>query len=489
MSLRKQAARGVLWSAAGNWGQQITTLVVFTLLSRLLEPEDFGIAALAVVFTAFVKIVAEQGLADAIVQRADIDDEHLDAAFWASLGFGSILAVVLAAGSPLAGSLLDEPDFAPVLAAIAFGLVLRGLISVQQAILTRDLAFASLTARSLLSVTAGGVVGVGAAFAGAGVWSLVAQNLTSEFVSVLVLWRASPWRPRLRFSKRHFRDLFAFGINVVGYRTLLFFDRRSADLLIGYVLGATALGFYTIAYRLQQLVINLTTFIIDQVAFPIFAKLQADRDTTKRAYYESTQMTGLVAFPAFLGLLVAAPALTRALFGTKWDDSIPVMQILAVGGLLQSVMFLNGTVIKALGKPGWRLIITFATAALGVAAILGVVDGGIVPVAIAVTGVNYVAAPIWYWAVNRLIDLELTVYLRAIAPPLVAALVMAGAAFAVGTMVEGVSAWAQAIAVVGTGLVVYPAAMYVVGRRVMLNAVALGRSAIPGRRGHRDESL
>ena len=114
------------------------------------------------------------------------------------------------------------------------------------AILQRKLAFDKLAARSLAAAMVGGVVGVSMAFAGFGVWSLVGQNLAIALVGAIVLWRASDWRPGFGLSKRHYRDLFGFGVPVLGTSILRASVRRSDDFLIGYFLGPTSLGYYTI---------------------------------------------------------------------------------------------------------------------------------------------------------------------------------------------------------------------------------------------------
>ena len=108
MNLRQRAARGVFWSATGNWGQQVATLLVFALLSRLLTPEAFGLVALTAIFTDLMKVLADQGMADALVQRSDLDPEHRDTAFWVSLGLGAVLAILLASTAWLIADLVNQ---------------------------------------------------------------------------------------------------------------------------------------------------------------------------------------------------------------------------------------------------------------------------------------------------------------------------------------------------------------------------------------------
>ena len=482
MNLHQQAAQGVFWSAAANWGYQLTTLAVFAMLSRLLTPEAFGLVALASVFTAFTKLIAEQGLADALVQRAELEPEHFDTAFWLSMGVGAVLAAGLAGSSWLIADIVNEPDVAPVLMWLSVIMLFTGLSSVQRAILTRDLRFASLAMRTLTSVVVGGVVGVATAAAGFGVWSLVAQLLTIEIVGTIALWTASDWRPRFRFSRSHLRDLFSFGANVVGYRILRFTNTRIDNLMVGSFLGATALGFYVVAYRLLDLLINLTTSIIGSVAFPVLSRIQDDRPRVQNAYYKSIRVTSVMAFPLFAGLIAVAPEATRLVFGSQWDESVPVMRVLAVAGLLQSILFVNNIVMKSLGKPAWRLVVMGITALLLVLSFSVAVRSGIVAVAVAFAAVTYLMAPAWLYGAHRLIGLSFKRYLQQVGPPLVAAIVMMLSVFSAKLVVNELVVLWQVVVLVGVGVVTYAGALWFGGGRSVAREVAqLARMAIPGR--------
>lgn len=424
MSLRQKAAKGVVWSVIQKWGLEAISLLSFVALSRLLDPEAFGLVAMASVFTAFVQIFLDQGFGAAIVQRADVEQEHLDTAFWTSVLTGILMAVGALAAADLVAGFFQEPRLAPVLSWLSLSFILGGLSSTQLAILQREFAFKSLAARSLSATAVGGVVGVSMALAGFGVWSLVGQILVSGLAGVIVLWRASDWRPGFNFSRKHFTELFTFGISIIGNKTLIFFNRRSDDFLIGYFLGATMLGYYTIGYRLLLVMIRLVTGITNTVAFPTFSRLQHKPEQMRRAFYNVTQYTSLLAFPVFIGLALLAPELIPALFGEQWAPSIPVMQILALIGILQSLLVFNGTVIKACGKPSWLLGIMLLTSVCSVIGFLLAVRWGIVAVAASLVIVGYLLAPVSYIAVRRLIQINIRTYLWQFAAPLSASLVM-----------------------------------------------------------------
>jgi PST family polysaccharide transporter len=465
----------------GNWGNQLAAFLVFVVLSRLLPPDAFGLVALAAVFVGLTQVIANQGLVDALVQRKHLDPEHLDTAFWMSMAFAIALTAVAMAGAQPIAAAFHEPRLAPVLMGLALSIPISGLTLVQRALLSRAFAFRSLTLRTLASIVVGSIVGIGAAAAGFGVWSLVAQNLANQLAGAVVLWRVEAWRPRLRFSRSHFNDLFGYGINVVAFRVLNYFNRRADDLLIGAFLGPTALGFYSVAYRMLVLLIEVTSNLIDAVAFPVFSRLQDDADRLRRVYYKSSTFAALVAFPGFLAILVLAPQIVEVVFGPKWSESVPVMQVLTLFGIVQALIYLNSTMVKALGKPSWRVIIVGITAVFNVAAFFVAVQHGIVAVALALVIVGYVLAPVSFWAVNRLLPISTRTYIRHIAQPLAASLVMTAVMFGLRHALEDRQPALVLITVAAAGGATYIGALYVFARPLAAEAVELARRAIPRR--------
>jgi PST family polysaccharide transporter len=425
LNLRTRAAKGVFWTATGAWGRQLALFVVIAIQTRLLDPTDFGLVAFAAVFVGFTHIIADEGLADALVQRKELERAHLDATFWTTLAFAVVLTVILAALAVPIAALLGDEELAPVLVVLSLSIPIASTSLVQRALLTRELKFRSLALRSLIGITVGGICGVIAAFAGLGVWSLVIQNLAGVTAGTLVLWRVTDFRPRLTFSYSHCRELLGFGSSVVGFRLLIYFTRWADDLLIGAFLGPAALGFYTVGSRMLRMLIQVTSSLIDRVSFPLYSRLQDQPARLKAAFYKSTAFASLIAFPVFLATAVLAPEVVELFFGPKWADSIPVMQILAFFGLIQVLTYLNGTTIKALGKPGWLVVIVGITAGLKVGAFLVAVQYGLIAVAVAATLVGWIVAPLYYWGVKRLVDVSLSEYWRSLQVPVVGSILSA----------------------------------------------------------------
>lgn len=425
--LRQQTVRGVAWSAVQNWGSRVISFLVFPILAHKLSPEAFGLVALAGVYIALLEVFADESYGTAIEQRASLEAPHLDSTFWFFLGSGLILATLsIALAKPIAAFFKND-ELAPILRWLSLSYVLTCLSGVQTSLLRRDLRMRALALRSLLATAAGGLVGIGMAFGGWGVWSLVGQQLAAGAVGVVVLWASSPWRPQWRFSWPHFRQVGSIGLPVMGARVLDFFNRRFDSLLIGRFLGAAALGYYNVAYRLLLLLTQLLTGSATQVAMPAFAKVQSEPARVRGAYYGAVRLTSLVAFPVFFAVLVLAPEIVRLIFGPGWGESEPVVRILALVGVLHSVQYYNASVMVAMGRARQRLGLLAVHATVNTVGFLLAVRHGITAVAAVYAVRGYLLAPMDLYYVRRLIDLEYLELLRQLAPALTCSTAMAAA--------------------------------------------------------------
>ena len=424
MGLKQEAVQGVVWSAAQKWGVRLISFFVTLVLARLVLPESFGLVAYATVFISFAGVFIDQGFSDAIVQFAHLDREHLDTAFWIGVltGIAFTLATFLSAG--LIANLLHEPRLAPIIKWLSLSFILSPLSGVQGDLLRRKLAFKVLMIRSMISTVISGTVAVVMAFLGFGVWSLVAKLLVDSAVNVIVMWRVSDWRPGFHFSRSHFKQLFSFGINIVGGDFVDFLSVHSDDFLIGYFLGPVALGYYTLAYNLLIMLTDILVSVPNKVSFPIFSRIQNDLERMKSAFYEVTQLQSLMAFPVFLGLCAVAPEAVRVLYGDNWAASIPVIQILMLMGIVRSASYFYSSIFRASGKPSWRFGIYALTAAFNVAGFLIVVRMGIVAVAVSYVVVSYTLMPLYFLLIQKLIHITIRSHLSQYFPAFVASLVM-----------------------------------------------------------------
>lgn len=425
MSIKLKAIKGALWTAIQNWVSQAGALVVFFALARLLQPEDFGLVALANVFVAFMQIFLEQGFAQALIQRDELEPEHLDTAFWSNVVIGGLLTGIGFISANGIALLFQVEGLTPVLRCMSIVFLINGFRGTQQAILERQFAFRAIALRSILGICIGGLAGIFAAVSGLGVWSLVIQQLTNELVGTLVLWGASDWHPGFRISLGHFKQLFNFGINILLLNFIGFFNTRMNDFLIGYFLGVNVLGYYAIAYRTLQVLTQLLVRTTSAIALPTFSRLKNQIQRFREAFYTATRLTSVIAFPVFASVIVLAPVMVKLFFGEKWLPCVPLLQMLSIVGMIRSVTFFKSSVLIAAGKPVWTVRLKLLNVTANLIGFSIAYRYGIYAVTMAFVLHNVLLFPISQLVISRIVTIPLAKYIRQFIMPFISSLLMA----------------------------------------------------------------
>lgn len=463
--LQSHAVKGAAWALMQTWGARVMTLVVVTILSRLLDATDFGLVALGSVFVEFGYWLADGGFGKALVARAEIDEDLVSTAFWTAVGISLSLCAGLILGAPLIAHAMDEPRLTPVIRLLSLNYVFIAAGSTPLALLQRELKFKSIALRQLLSTLAGAITGCTLAFAGKGVYALVSQTLASGICSLVVLWASTKWRPKLRFRKTYFNEMFSFGSKVMGTEVLSFAGRRGDDFLIGALLGPTQLGYYTIAFRYLTIVVELMTGSLGSVVFPVFSRMQGDQKRTTRTYLGVVRMSATLALPTFLGMATLAPEILATVSGSKWLPSVPAMRVLCMAGCLYSVSYFYRDLLLSNGKANWVLrYMAFTIPALMLSFAVGA-QWGIFGVAVAGTVAHFAIHPIDLAMVRKVAPFRLAQYVQQFFRPLFCALLMVaslsfGRSF-LGTEMESVP---RLILLVAFGAAIYAAGLLLFAR-------------------------
>jgi PST family polysaccharide transporter len=374
MAATRAIGGGIAWMAAANWTEQAVNFIVFTILARMLGAEALGTVAMAFVFVFLSEVVVRESVSEGLISAETATDADRNVAFWtlAALGIALMLALWLMAGT--IAELFGVEVVAGLVAALALTIPLIAVTAVPVAILRRDMRFRALSIRAVLGVLAGGVAGVGMAFAGYGVWSLIGQRLAQVGVNAVLAWSASGWMPGLRLSGDAARRIGGFGGKVVGLRLAEAAAVQVPQLLIGTLLGPMALGFYSAAWRLIDVLATLIVTPVLSVAQPAFAALARADGSPGDLLRRLSSVMGFLALPAFFGVAAIAPDLLVTLFGPGWIEAAVVVRILALLGAYFCIEKLNQSFCLAMGVAGRITLAAWATVALS--AMLMLVIGG-----------------------------------------------------------------------------------------------------------------
>jgi O-antigen/teichoic acid export membrane protein len=475
MSMKRTAVISALWAAGAAWALRGISALVFLVLARLVDPSAFGLVALAAVYVLTTQTISDQGLATALIQRDSIEDAHKDSAFWANLTVGLLLALLTFVLADPISRLYGEPRLAPILRWFAISPVLAALSIVQQALLSRSLRFRELALRQLVGALAGGATGIAMAYAGMGVWALVAQHITNQTVSVIVLWSVTSWRPRFAFSWRHFRELFNFGFNVLAANIVRAIGFQADRLILGYFLGATALGYYSVAQRLLSILTDFVAGSAERIVVPLFARIQGEKERVNRGLMTAQRILTLVTVPAFVGLAATAPVLVPVLLGAKWQPSVLSTQILAAASLGFCLSFFFGQVLTALGRPGLRLGVVVAQAISLCAVCFIAVRFGLAGVSLAVMLNQVLFYGVELVILRRNAGFSLPAYLGEGMLPLAGSVAMAAGVILLGRAMGDFPPIAQLAADVALGMAIYGAILLIFARHRLRELLEMAR--------------
>lgn len=416
---------GVLWKGASQLVLQLSRVAVALVLARLLAPEDWGLAAMVLVFTGFGVVLTDSALGVALVQRRDVGDVDCSTVFWANAAIGGLLlAVGIACAGPLA-SFYGEPDVEGLFVVTSVGFLVASLGSTHVAWLTREMRFGTLEVRQMCATATGAATGVAVALGGGGAWAIVGMTFAEAVASTLLLWLLTPWRPGLVFSWRSLRRLAAFAANVLGENALYQGGRNLPPLLIGRVLGAAPLGAFTLATSLILVPFSRLAAPLQQVFFPAFARLTDERERVADLWVRATRLVAFVAMPSLVGLAIVAEEFVGVVLGGRWALVATLVQILAVVGIVQSLQTLNGEVLLALDRAATLLRFTLLWFVATVAAVAVGLAWGIEAVVAAYAAAVLAIEPIRTLVTTRALGIPFSAFLRPLAGVVQATVLMA----------------------------------------------------------------
>lgn len=463
MTLRGRVSRGLFWESVATLGGRAISLLVTLLLARLLAPADFGLVSIATLAINSLIFLQELGFGAALIQRRKDVEAAAITAHWTIIASSVVLYVVAFLTAPLVAWFFRSPDVTAVLRVLSLTIVLGSLGRVPYTLLSREMDFRRKVLPDLLSNFTGNLVSLALVVVGWGVWGLVFGQLTTEALRSALAYRVSSWRPRWRFDRRLFRELFGYGKHVATSQVLIFGITNVDDMFVGRMLGEAALGQYSMAYNLSNMPATNITRLVTRVTFPAFSELQDDMARMRRAYFSLVRYVSILSVPIAVATMIFADDFVHAVLGAKWAPAIVPLQILAVYGLLRSVAANMGTVFQAGGKPQWLSSIA-AWRLITMTALLypAITWNGIVGVCWLSTGVAVVDFFISAWLVNRIVDGRMATYGRILLPLLLTAAAAGVLGYAITHWLFSLGVWDVLALAVGGGVLAatYGAAVY-----------------------------
>ena len=332
-----------------NVFQRSLGLISTVVLARLLPPEDFGLVAMATVLMVFLQVLTEFGFDVALIQKQDATREHYDTAWTCNVLLGLISAALLASLAVPAASFYAEARVTELILVYALVLVARGFRNIGIVDFRKNLEFQRefifYTSIKVISF----VVTIVLAITTRNYWALALGSLTASVADLILSYVMHSYRPRITFSK--VRELFSFSVWMFFNNLLLFVRTRGADLFVGRLLGARNLGLFTIGYEIASLPTTELIAPINRAIFPGYSKIANEPYRMQAAFLNVLSVIALVALPTAVGIALVSDLAIPLLLGEKWVGAVPLVELLALVGLLSSLHSNTGVAYIALGKP------------------------------------------------------------------------------------------------------------------------------------------
>src|SRR5829696_781237 len=385
--LSKKVVRGSAWLFSSYVLSKVGRMAMMLVVAALLSPREYGIIGLCTVIAAAVQIVCEFGIWQAIIHRSEPDERYLDTAFTANILGGFLITGALFMAAPWLGDFYGQPDITTMLRVMGAAIVLDSIFYVPDGLLRKELRFKS---RALPEV-AGSLVAVVTTIAllllGGGVLSYAVGFVMQSATRCILTFRQISWRPRLRISWSCLREITSYGEHIMGTSLARSISSNMDYFVVGRILGAGPLGFYTLAFNLANYPVTNFAQVLTRIVFPTFATLQGNPIYAKRIYLRVIRLMSAVVAPTLVTLALLATPLVVGLLGEKWQPAIFPLQIIVVAGISRTLSFPSADFLRAFGFAKLPFRVSIAEALVISVTLLLVASRGIDAVALTVAAI------------------------------------------------------------------------------------------------------
>ncbi|KZS50225.1 MULTISPECIES: lipopolysaccharide biosynthesis protein [Rhizobium] len=421
------AVTGAFWSALSTLIPTVLTFAVFVVTSRVLQPQDFGLVALAFSIVSFAGSFGPTAFGEAIIQKAEIRRSHLDTIFLLSLAFSFLIYGALCiAASPIAAYVGHE-QITPLIYIMGLKVFFDFTAVVPNAIVNRKMSFHLVAVRTVIATITSACICLVLVLAGFGLWGLAIAQIAATAASCGAAFWGAGWRPGLHLKRASLNELLHYGFFASGTR---FLQTMSLDnLLIGVLLSPSALGIYNFSKRLFDMINNVIAGGLTSVTHVLLSSLRADPKKVREAFLMATFGCALVSYPVFIGLAAVADDAITTIFGAHWIAAVWPVRFYCVIGLMAGIGYVQASLIKSQGEMDWWFYYQLARNLLTLLTIAILYPYGVTTIVFAIMIEVLLFWPITSWKVSQHIELSIPAYLAQFLRPTMASAGMVAVIF------------------------------------------------------------
>lgn len=424
-SLKNKTVKGVGWSAVDNVAQYAVSFVVGIVLARLLSPDDYGLIGIITIFTAVCTAIINGGFSTALIRKNDCTDDDYNTAFIVNLGLSLVLYGVVFVCSPFIANFFGKQELVALTRVSSITMIIGALAIVQQTRLTKRIDFKTQTKISLISAITSGLIGIGMAVAGCGVWSLVFQSLSSQLLRTILLWVYNKWVPKLKFSTNSFNNLFGFGWKMMLSGVLDSVWKELYQLVVGKYYSAATLGQYTRAKQFSTLFSSNLTNVIQRVTYPVLSNIQDEKERMVAAYRRIIKLTMFITFTCMFALGAVSEPLLYCLIGEKWHEAATYLPLICFVGAFYPLHAINLNMLQVQGRSDLFLFLEIVKKIIGLAPLFVGAFVGIFPMLFTSIGTSIISYFLNSYFPGKMLGYTSWKQINDIAPSFFIAMIMA----------------------------------------------------------------
>jgi len=349
-SLKHKTVKGVSWSFIDSISSQGITFLVGLVLARLLTPEDYSLLGIIVIFIAVFNCIVDSGFSNALIRKTDATDKDYNTVFVSNLVISVVLCAALYLSASAIAEFFNRPQLTDLLKVMSFIIIINAFAIIQRTILMKRIDFKTQTKVSIISSVSSGIVGIGMAITGFGVWSLVGQQISRQGLNTLFLWIYAKWYPKLQFSVESFKELFGFGWKLLVSSLIATIWNEIYKVVIGKCYAPATLGQYTRADQFASIFSSNMTTVVQRVSYPVLSTIQDDKVRLKSAYKRIIKVAMLPTFVLMLGMAGCAKSMIQVMVGDQWLPAVPFLQIVCFQMMLYPLHSLNLNMLQVEGR-------------------------------------------------------------------------------------------------------------------------------------------
>ena len=329
-SSKQKVAGGLFWSYGERIMAQLVSLIVSIVLARLLDPENYGVISIVMIFITFCDAIVTGGFGNAIVQKKDADELDVNTMLCCSVATSILLYISIFCAAPYIASFYNMPIIRPILRVLGLRLLISGVNSIQRAWIQKRMLFKRFFISTSFGTIISAVVGISMAYMGKGAWALVGQYLTNSFIDTTVLLITNDWKPRLQFSWKRAKEMLSYGWKVLVTTVVYTIEGDLRSLIIGKKFGSADLAYYDQGKKFPNLLVTNINTSISNVMFPVLSESQNDPTRLKQLCRRAVRIGIYLLSPLLIGLMGVADTFVIAILSEKWAPCIPFLRILTL---------------------------------------------------------------------------------------------------------------------------------------------------------------